>query len=188
METTRCFIAISIDPKIQQSFKQIQDDLKKTGAEISWVRPNNIHLTIKFLGEVSLPQIETVKKVTAEVVKTKAAFDSMVGGLGAFPSLNNPRILWVGFKNGGEEIKNLAAALETGLHNEGFPMEKREFYPHITLGRLRSSHNQFALVKAFKNYPAPLELPQRVGKIILFKSTLHSSGPIYEELQEFPLT
>ena len=187
METVRSFIAIPIDKRIQQTLKAIQDDLRKTGADVKWVDPQAIHLTLKFLGEVSLPQIETVKRILADGLNQVHAFDCEVAGLGAFPNMNNPRIIWTGFKKGGEEMKSLAFLLETQLQSAGFPPEEREFHPHITLGRLRSDHNQFALIKLLKNYPAPLDFNQHVDKIILFKSTLNSSGPIYETLQEFPL-
>ena len=185
MESLRTFIAIHLTPEIQDILKKIQLDLKKTGADVKWVQPHNIHLTLKFLGDVSLDKIDELKKVIQKSIEGTKAFEFQITSIGAFPKVEAPRVVWVGVNQGKSQIKTLADSLEKSLETIGFAKEDRDFEAHITLGRVRSSLNRFALSKAIEQYPMPALPSQKAESIVLFKSTLTPQGPIYESLQEF---
>ena len=184
----RTFIAIELPQKIIGTLSALQNQLKNTQADVKWVAPENIHLTLKFLGEVDEKKIEKIIQALEETAKDNQPFSIRLCALGAFPKINFPRVIWVGIDAGDEETKNIAFVLEEKLQKLGIPKEKRPFSSHITIGRVRSGINREKLVKE-------LDILQRKGllqenleflatKITLFKSTLTPKGPIYEILKE----
>ncbi len=185
--TLRTFIAIELESPIQETLKKIQDHLRKSGAEVKWVNLENIHLTLKFLGDVSEEKIDSLVKNLKEVLLDRPDFTFDLTHLGAFPKPENPKIIWAGITVGKEEIAKIVSILEDRLHSIGFEKETRDFAPHVTLGRLHSSINRFALSELIKNYFFPQAMNQNAKQIILFKSTLTSSGPVYEPLEKFAL-
>ena len=186
-QTLRTFIAVELPRDIQRILKGIQDELRKSGADVKWIQPDHIHLTLKFLGEIPEEKIEAVLKVMESSLECFAAFSFRLSHLGAFPKPENPRIIWVGVDSGENELKRLAGVLEKNLGSLGFKKEERGFAAHITLGRVRSSLNKFALSKLLKSYSLPQPMAQDVKNLVLFKSTLTSSGPLYEALKKIPL-
>lgn len=183
--TIRTFIAIDLDPTIRRAIEQIQDFLKKLDCHVKWVKPENIHLTLKFLGEVKLKKIDAIKQTMENILKNTESIDTELTQLGAFPSANHPRVLWAGLKDDERRIVRLAASLEEGLGKIGFKKEQRPFSPHITIGRMRSPRNLILLSKAISDYPLPAGLTQTIQSVTLYKSTLTPQGPIYEILEEF---
>ena len=185
----RTFIAIELPQKIIGTLSALQNQLKNTQADVKWVAPENIHLTLKFLGEVDEKKIEKIIQALEETAKDNQPFSIRLCALGAFPKINFPRVIWVGIDAGDEETKNIAFVLEEKLQKLGIPKEKRPFSSHITIGRVRSGLNREKLVKELNilagqsaNYCADLEF--LTTKITLFKSTLTPKGPIYEILKE----
>lgn len=187
METVRAFIAVELEAKIQAQLEQIQDELKKSGADVKWVRPEGIHLTLKFLGSVSLELLEEIKKVLDRLVKTHKSFELDISQVGAFPTTGHPRVIWVGIGQGKDESIKLAQALEEGLIKLGFLREKRLFRPHLTLGRVRSGHNRNQLKSLLLSVKF-LRRTMQAKKLILFKSTLTPQGAIYQPLYEANLS
>ena len=185
MNTFRAFIAIGLDDPTHQALSEIQILLKKTGADVAWVKPNNAHLTLKFLGEISTEKIGPVA-AAVESICHKKHFTAELTRLGAFPTVEHPQIIWIGVEKGGDHIREIARDLEESLEKIGFKKEKRGFDPHVTLGRCRSSLNRFTLFKAMKDYP-PRMISQEIRQIIFFKSTLAPQGPVYEAIKIFPL-
>ena len=183
MELLRTFIAIELEPSLQETLGKIQQHLKKTGADVKWVKPQHIHVTLKFLGEITPEQVEKVKSVMQTTLGKFQSFPLDITHLGAFPKMENPHIIWVGTNPDQHAVVDMAFFLEKRLNEEGFPKEERDFAPHITLGRLKHSINRFALTKALKEYAIPQPLRQFVGEVKLFKSTLTPSGPIYEAME-----
>jgi 2'-5' RNA ligase len=183
--TIRTFIAITLSPEIQQALSQIQNHLKKLDCDIKWVKPENIHLTLKFLGEVKLKKIDIIRRVLEDLFKNTRPIDIELTQLGAFPNTKHPQILWAGLKNKDQRISRLFFDLEEKLGKIGFKKENKLFSPHITIGRIRSSKNLNSLSKEISNCSLPIRLKQAARNITLYKSTLTSQGPIYEALSNF---
>jgi 2'-5' RNA ligase len=186
----RTFIAINLSREIKDYLCRLQEKLKLAQADVKWVRPENIHLTLKFLGEIDDKTKENVTKLMEDISKDKTPFYLNIASIGAFPRITSPRVIWVGIDKGDVKVKEIAKELEEKLSGIGIPVEDKPFSSHITIGRTRSSKNRKALVNnliALKD-TAKEEIPELyVDKITLFKSTLAPKGPIYEVLKEAPL-
>jgi len=182
----RTFIAIELPSEIKDSLSRLQEELKASNADVKWVEPNNIHLTLKFLGEIDDKKIEKITKIIDDTAREKNKFQMHISSLGTFPKIDFPRVIWVGVDTGDKETKGIADELEEKIAKIGIPKEDRPFSSHITIGRTRSSLNREKLVQDLKN-KAELggeKLEFYVTKITLFKSTLTPHGPIYEVLKE----
>ncbi|MBN3038879.1 MAG: RNA 2',3'-cyclic phosphodiesterase [Candidatus Omnitrophica bacterium] len=186
MQTLRSFIALEISPEIQKELGQIQDQLGKTGADVKWVKTTGIHLTLKFLGDVSLELLEEIKKVTKQLSEESKSFEMELSHLGAFPTISHPRVIWVGIEKGKEQAQQMAKILEERLQNFGFLPERRPFKAHLTLGRVRSARNRDQLKKPLESISVTKKT-MRIEKLTLFKSTLTPQGALYEPLQEAKL-
>lgn len=186
----RAFIAVELPKEVRAFLSALQSGLKSANADVKWVEPDNIHLTLRFLGEIDQRQAEVISGVLENIASARNSFKLRLSGLGAFPEISSPRVIWVGTEQAGQELKDIARNLEEELGKTGFPREEREFSPHITLGRLRSGKNRQALVKALEsllqqNQSACPEFT--VDKITLFKSTLTAKGPVYETVKHLNL-
>lgn len=179
----RTFIAIKLPIQVQSSLSLLQNQLKNSKAPVRWVKPENIHLTLKFLGEVTEEKIEMIMQIMKDITSDKAAFHVHIGTLGAFPKINRPRVLWVGIDKGNQEIKEIAEQLENKIVALGIPKEEKPFSSHITLGRLKSSLNCQGLIQKLSELKCA-DLQFLVSKITLYKSTLTPQGPIYEIVDE----
>ena len=179
----RAFIAIDLTASIREEISKIIDQLKQCEISAKWVKPENIHLTLKFLGNIDEKQAEEVKNIISEVT---ASFNSLVVNFtefGFFPNEKRPRVFFVSTDKEGV-LKNIAEKLEDKLERLGFPKEGR-FKSHITLCRFKELKNIDCLKREMKEISLKGELA--IEEIILFKSTLTSSGPIYEKIFSAPL-
>jgi len=181
-ENIRVFIAIELSPQVHKDLAALESSLKMSNADVKWVEPENIHLTLKFLGDLKPDQIRNIGDILGEAVAGSKAFELTIKGIGAFPSLDSPRVVWVGVDRGEAELARIAEALETKLLSIGIPKEDRKFHPHLTLGRVRSLKNieklrQIIEVKKFE--PGS---KVKVEHITLFKSQLTPQGSIYSPL------
>ena len=186
----RTFIAIPLPQEIKASLAKLQEKLKASGADVKWVEPANIHLTLKFLGERDEKKIEKIEQAIQDTAKDKTEFIARISSLGAFPKISSPRVIWVGIDQGDSETKLIAGELEGLIAKIGIPKEEREFSSHITIGRTKSSKNLEKLVKVLSDYTGEFgkdELKFTVKKIVLYKSTLTPRGPIYEALKDATL-
>jgi 2'-5' RNA ligase len=183
----RTFIAIDLPSETKEYLCRLQEELKPAGADVKWVPPQNIHLTLKFLGELNDKKLPKIENALEEAAGKTSGFSIAVYGLGAFPSLDHPRIIWVGIIKGNAEVSKLAAELEERIAVQaGIPKEKRPFSAHITLGRLRSGKNQQGLsreLKRLNHSPLPCPGEFKVSGIKLYKSTLTPRGALYETLK-----
>ena len=187
----RTFIAIELPQEIREFLSLAQAQLKATGADIKWVEPQNIHLTLKFLGEIDKVKSEKIIKIIEEVAKDNNAFEIRISSFGAFPKINFPRVIWTGIDSGDKEARVIAKELEEKIEKIGIPKEVRPFSSHITLGRTRSTLNREKLAQGLFKLTADFggkTIEFRATKITLFKSTLTPTGPIYEILKEANLT
>ena len=183
----RAFIAIELSPDLKKHLASLEEQLKSSGADVKWVKPENIHLTLKFLGEIDEKQLGEIAKIIQNTADKNKRFFIRLASPGAFPDINFPRVVWIGIEKGDPETKEIAKILEEEIAKVGIPQENRPFSSHITLGRVRSGLNREKLVKNLDNLASkpPEDSPEfLVTKITLFKSTLTPGGPIYEALKE----
>ncbi len=174
----RTFICIEIPDPIKARISDIQRRLRNTDAQVSWVRTENIHLTLKFLGDVPRSAIERVCRATEAAAETCGEFEITVSGAGCFPSPQNPRVLWIGLAALPESLRELHTRIEDLLARQGFPREQKRFSPHLTIGRVRSPRNA-ALVaeKLIAGGFAPASFTAR--ECIVMRSELKSTGSVY---------
>ncbi len=180
----RTFIALEMQKEIKDQLARIQSNLKAAGADVKWVETQNIHLTLKFLGEVSEDRIKEVKSTLDEIAKQTKPFEISVKDVGAFPKASFPRVIWAGIDNGKAESEQLANLLEDNLENMGFERESRPFRTHLTIGRVKSPKNKEALIEKLLSTKIEKPLIQKVNSVVLFKSDLRPTGPIYSKLHE----
>lgn len=188
MGSLRLFIAINLPDGTRESLAQLQGQLKHFCPTAKWVEPQNLHLTLKFLGTVEQEKIIRISSVIGAVAKTQASFDIQLGGTGAFPRMNDPRIIWIGLKQGTPEIVRMAAELQTRLAIEGFPADPRGFSPHLTVARLKD-RAPIQLVEALKAVENWLDVsPISVYEICLMSSELSRRGPRYDVVEAYQLS
>jgi len=185
----RSFLAIGIPEEILGEIGRLQERLKREiRGDIRWVRPEGIHLTLKFFGDIPEGAVSDISPV---VEKAAAGHDPpglSVSGTGVFPDLRRPRVLWLGMTGDVERLLTLQTALERDLQRIGFPREERPFRPHLTLARIRSQQGLTGLGRALEKR-GDCEAGRFVAAgLSLFKSDLTPQGAIYTKLREFPFT
>ena len=178
LETARCFIAIEIPQPIQALLKDIQTRLQSEIRKASWTKSGNFHLTLKFLGDVHSETIDDLSRVMQKVADVKTSFPIEFGGIGAFPNLYRPRVLWVGVKQGASIVSRLAKTVNLELKHLGFPIDNR-FHPHLTLARLRTPMNLEPLKNVLRQYDTMDRAVVNVKEITVMRSELHPNGAIY---------
>ncbi len=187
----RSFIAIELPEEVKQGLEKLQGALKSPRLNfVRWVPAENIHVTLKFLGNISPVQINGIVDVMREVSLRAEPFELEVGGIGAFPSLRSPRVLWVGLGGDIEKLQALQASLEEKLDRLDLTKESRSFTPHLTIARLRehaSSDQRRILSQLVAEKSVWLGCKFRVDAISLMKSQLLPSGAVYTKIAHTPL-
>lgn len=191
MNVIRAFIAIHLPSEIRHNLEQVLKDLysRWPQAPVRWVPAGNIHLTLKFLGEVSTANLPLLIKSLAAEAARRPAFEISVGGLGAFPSLRRPRVVWVGVE-APPELGALQHGVEAEMAHLGYAPEERAFSPHLTLGRVArnvSPDEQTRLSALLSAAKVGFLGAVRVQNIQLFRSDLQPSGAVYTSLFSAPL-
>lgn len=182
----RLFVAVPVDAATRREAGELLGKLQVSGADYKWVDSENLHVTLSFHGAVAPEKIPALKKAMAQAVAGRACFSIGLEGLGAFDSLERPRIVWVGVGQGRKELSELARALGLALEEAGLaaePEKEKEFRAHLTLGRRRGPGNQEKLASLLRSTPATLG-KSTVNRIVLYESRLYSSGARYAELAE----
>jgi 2'-5' RNA ligase len=187
MDEIRSFIAIEIPPSLKSRLEELQRELRRANADIRWVRPEGIHLTLKFLGLIRKEDVEKICQAIAPVISGWEAFEVRVQGVGCFPNPRNPRVVWVGVNRGKETLSALQQDIEAKMAGLYFPAEGRPFSPHLTLGRVRSSKGKVPLAQAIERNKEVEVGTFEARHVFLFQSELKPSGAEYTKLREFPL-
>jgi 2'-5' RNA ligase len=181
----RSFVALDLEPPVRDTLRRLQAALEQVGADVRWVRPGGMHLTLKFLGAVEPRRLERVRRALQAIAGRHAALQLRVRGLGAFPSWRRPRVVWAGLEGAG--LVALAADVEGALAGIGFVAEPRPFTPHVTLGRVQSlrgwPHLQ-AVLAAHREDDCGTTV---VDAIVIYQSTLRPGGAVYAPLWTIPL-
>jgi 2'-5' RNA ligase len=183
----RSFLAIELPRVILKKIEEVQGDLKSSHADVRWVSPVKIHLTLKFFGNIDEARIEPICEAIKGPVHNAQVFPLRVKGIGTFPHWKNPRVIWMGLIDGKGLLIPLQRQLEMALEKIGFEPEDRTFQPHLTLGRVNSSRGKEELIRRMEGYREEEFGEVSVERVVLFKSDLKPTGPIYTSLREIEL-
>ena len=182
----RTFIAVELPDTIKMQVEQLEARLIKARADLKWVRPQDIHITLKFLGEITKERVEAARTGVRESLETIRPFRLSLSRVGAFPNLERARVLWVDVEEGRDELIRLQRQIEDVLFARNFVREPRPFSPHLTIGRVRSPKGLGTLTDLVKKAPfQTLDFP--VDRVAVIKSDLETSGPKYTVLEHAPL-
>ncbi|MGE5593841.1 MAG: RNA 2',3'-cyclic phosphodiesterase [Betaproteobacteria bacterium] len=181
MQAVRSFIAVFLDPALRPQVVELQRRLAQSGADVKWVEPENLHFTLKFLGDVESSRLEALTGRLRACVVGVRGFELALGPAGAFPRVQDPRVIWVGVSAGRAQFTALASLVEEAMKAEGFRGERREISPHLTVGRVRSARNVRALAERLSS-SAPLHGGMRVDAVQLVASELTVRGPVYRPI------
>jgi 2'-5' RNA ligase len=181
MSTFRGFIAIEINAT--PNILEFEKEIKKTGADVKLVEPQNIHITLKFLGDVKENLIDEIEQIMKDAVKKIQPFTIKLKGTGVFPNQNYVRVVWIEIKEA-QVIETIANAIDERLSKLGFKKEKRGFSPHLTIGRVKTAKNKQQLLKVIEKYIDVEFSIQEINSIRLKKSDLTSAGPIYTTIRD----
>jgi RNA 2',3'-cyclic 3'-phosphodiesterase len=183
----RAFIAIDLPQAIKKHLSQLEEKLQTRLSGVKWVEPANIHITLKFLGEIDTQTKTPVSAALNEIAAETAAFPVRISSAGAFPDTKYPRIVWLGASQGNSQAGQIAAKLEESMEKLGFARENREFSCHLTIARVKQGNDKLKLAEGIAEIDRQLSascLEFTAEKITLFKSTLSAKGPLYEKLHE----
>ena len=181
----RLFVAVPTSQSIRAEAGRLLERLRKTGADFKWVDSGNLHWTLHFFGETEPAKLEEILTLTRAAAEGSKPFRLVMGGGGAFPSVQRPRVVWVGLREGEGEIKALAERLRGLLQKKGYPVETRPFHPHLTLGRMRSTRRMDGIKPVVESITA--EESMMADSMAVIKSVLSPSGPRYEILESVRL-
>ncbi|WP_322509636.1 RNA 2',3'-cyclic phosphodiesterase [Anaerolinea sp.] len=190
MNAIRAFVAIDLPEDLRHKLGEIMDSLKKkTPRAVRWVPPQNIHLTLKFLGNVSPNNLNTLTQMLRQEALRHSPMQFSVGGLGAFPSKQRPRVIWVGV-HAPPALMDLQRCVDQETAVLGYPVEEREYSPHLTLGRVSQNVTALELRQIadalFDTHVGDLGVV-RVTEIRLYRSDLQPGGSVYTPLFTAPL-
>lgn len=185
MNNYRCFIAIEIPDHVKKMLAGVQKSLRTWPVRVKWVEEQNFHLTLKFLGDVPVEKIQTITSVLFDVCSRYKEWQINLKGIGAFPDFSNPRVIWAGIQDLEKGLLKIWSDLEKALESVGFSREKRNFSPHLTLGRVKEGPAR-GLADEIKRIQ-PLDVTIPVNEIKLMKSKLSPKGPEYFCINSFYL-
>lgn len=182
-DTLRTFIAIELPPQVLAFIRSVQEELKATGLRMKWVRPQSIHLTLRFLGDVQVVDLEKIGDAMGDTVKGYGPISLAAKGLGVFPGIRRPRVLWVGIAGQMAPLIRLQGELEQNLEAMGFPSERRTFRGHLTLARAKGRIDPKKLMNTMDEFKGFESETFTANEIVLFKSELKPEGAVYTRLK-----
>ena len=184
----RSFIAVDIPDIVKTNIENSLNSLKHEIHGVKWIESENMHLTLKFLGNVEPKRLDFLKGKLAQALKGRTKFSIIFSKLDAFPDMKNPKVLWLGIANGEEHLKILAGKVEEASAEAGFQKVTRPFSAHLTLGRVRNGQRLGEdQAKALARLDFNLDSLIMVERVTLYQSLLTSKGPNYESLQRIDL-
>ena len=185
----RSFLAFELPSEIKKMVVRVSGELRKSDLDVKWVKVDNIHLTVVFMGNKKTEDIEAIGDAAQKACLKYGVFDISLKGMGFFPNSRNPRVLWLGLHGDLDRMSYFRDALQKHLKPFGIKEEKRRFKPHLTLGRFRKQKKMDSrlddLVLEYKDLTSP-SCPLK--ELILFKSDLKPGGAEYTKLETWPLT
>jgi RNA 2',3'-cyclic 3'-phosphodiesterase len=185
-KSVRAFIAVPVPDSVRGTISSFLAPLKRLDADVNWVRPESMHLTLKFLGDIETGRLQAVGDATAETLAGSRAFGLRLGGSGFFPDAKRPSVIWIGVTAGAEALSLLAEASETAAARCGFERGKRPFAAHLTVGRVRSPRGMNRLVPLLSGIGYQSE-PFPADTVLIMKSDLQRTGAVYTPLRTIQL-
>lgn len=183
----RLFIAVELPQQIREQIARIVAQLRQVGADVRWEETPKLHVTLKFFGNVEQHRLSNITAGLEELACTIVPFDVQYTGIGRFPPKGDPRVLWIGVREGASALQTLAHAIEESMAALGFEREQRAFHPHVTIGRVKGQTHMRSLLRTMESLTFESQ-PTRVTHIALVKSELKPSGSVYTILQTFEFT
>jgi RNA 2',3'-cyclic 3'-phosphodiesterase len=183
----RLFIALEIDEETRAELAEEIALLKRECPRVRWVRPENLHVTVKFLGGVPEPDVPEICRLLAESAAEHAAFTLEIRDLGCFPKIERPRAIWAGCRRGSDEAARLAGTIDQAMHTLGFETERRRYTPHVTLGRVKIPAHARGIGCHIGDAETILFGEVDVDAAALFMSELKRGGAEYTRMARFPL-
>lgn len=185
-ESVRTFIAVNLPDEVRIRIGEFQKTLQENRGPVKWVKPEGVHITLKFLGNVEASRISEISKVLEIILRKYAPFSVTIGGVGCFPHPKRPNVLWIGIHEGKEILTNMAREIDSALDRLGVPKEARPFSPHVTIARIgKGGKVQTIVDRMFQKGFAPHSFS--VSAVDLMKSQLTPQGALYTCLQTFKL-
>jgi 2'-5' RNA ligase len=175
----RTFIGVELSDAVRRRAADLQEQMRAAGARLRWVRPQNLHFTLRFLGEIPAAQVARAVVATREALRMGAPFVVTLAGLGAFPSFERPQVVWIGTSEGAGDLEQLAQRIDDALGRERFVPDARRFRPHLTLGRTRDDRQWGELVRALHRFQHVELGRERIEAVAVMESVLTTEGPIY---------
>jgi len=184
----RCFIAIELPTEVKHGMERVQEVLRRSrSVDASWTRPEGMHLTLKFLGEVPETRASEINGALSSGLATAERLRLAGSGVGAFPDPKNARVVWIGVSGGTVRLISLQSAVEAALAAIGFEREKRAFSPHLTLGRIKHIRSREAWLEALESVSTSSLPSFAVEKVSMMKSELRPTGAVYTEISRVAL-
>jgi 2'-5' RNA ligase len=184
----RTFIAFELPKTVTDHLRALQVELQTIGMGVRWVRPGNIHLTLRFLGDIRPEDLQAVITALDTAVRGQGPIRLAVKGISVFPGIRKPRVIWAGLTDQVPELMAFQGRLESILNHCGFPREDRPFKAHLTLGRIKGALDAQQLDKLIRRIGESEPLGFQAEQAILFKSDLMPSGALYTRLHSAPLS
>jgi len=186
----RLFVAVDLPGQVREALARLQGGLRSHDlSDLRWVRPQGIHLTLKFLGETPAGRVAAITEALAGAIRGRRRSRLALGALGTFGGRRRPRVLWLDITGDIEHVRELQAAVEEALVEVGFPPEERDFSPHLTLARVPQPGRPGTaerIAQALESVVPPRS-EFDVREVVLMRSTLQPGGAVYERLAAFPL-
>jgi len=195
----RIFVAVRLPATAAAAVEQTQEGLRQRAHDVKWVETENLHLTLRFFGEIDEDDLRSSIEVVQTVTRSVTPFTIELAGVGCFPPAGRPRVIWVGMRSGGERLVQLAGQLDVAFGEAGLGRERRPFRPHLTIGRLRGPDRRRGQRRRKQRFgPAPPlqavpeiqaaltaarcgPLPVTVAEVAVVESILRPAGPVYED-------
>ncbi len=184
-DTQRIFIAVKISDSAVLLARSFQDSLKTSGVKAKWVRAENMHITLKFLGNVKTDLLPSIGETLSAVCACHDAATLCLKGMGVFPGIRKARVVWAGFEGETDRLYHMQKHMEDELGRIGFPVDKRKFRFHLTLARIKHRVDSRQLLSGIEKFKDTRSDLFSVDRLILYESDLKPSGPIYRPLDEF---
>lgn len=183
----RTFIAVELPEEVRENLARQIGLFKNHAPLVKWSRPDNLHLTLRFLGDVKEPDLEELFDAMENAVDGIQPFALEVLGTGAFPNWRHPRVVWAGCGEGAEDAIALAEAVENACVDLGYEKEHRPFQPHLTLGRVKQPADAMGLSEAVRGLEKKEFGYVDVDAVVVFMSSLRRTGPVYSPMARFEL-
>lgn len=181
-DTLRAFVAVKPPDAVRRHIEVLQGALRSKGLKLRWVRPQNIHLTLKFLGDIPVAQVTAVAAAMQRVAAEQSPLMLTHQGIGVFPGIRRPRVLWTGLGGNLERLQRLVNQLGIELEALGFKREKRPFKAHLTLARIKARLDPERLLQSLQGIGDYAPMAFDVAQLVLYQSQLRPQGALYTAL------